>query len=233
MTVASVRARRPDRRPRAVIFDMDGLILDTEALGDRTWERASRASGVPFDLALLPAMIGRNQRDTRAFLVSHYGEAYPVDRLTDACTVAFDALIAEEGIAIKPGVHELLDWLEAAGIPRLVATSTRRERAVAQLTELGLYPRFAGLVGGNEVARGKPAPDIFIEAATRLRVAPGDCVVLEDSEPGVRAAIAAGIAPIMVPDLHGPSAALLTLEPFVLPSLHHVRSHLAALPAMR
>lgn len=104
---------------------------------------------------------------------------------------------------------------------------------MAQLTELGVFPRFMGLVGGNDVAKGKPAPDIFIEAAARLGMAPEDCVVLEDSEPGVRAAIAAGIAPIMVPDLHGPSAALLELDPFVLPSLHHVRTHLATLPAMR
>lgn len=233
MPASTAHALRLSVRPRAVIFDMDGLILDTEALGDRTWSRASQTTGIPFDLALLPAMIGRNVRDTRAFLLAHYGDAYPVDRLTDACALAFDDLVAEHGIAIKPGVHELLDWLDVQGIARWVATSTRRERALRQLTELDLMRRFAGLVGGNEVAHGKPAPDIFVEAARRLRVPHDACVVLEDSEPGVRAAIAAGIAPIMVPDLHPPSSALCAFDPLVLPSLHDVRAHLATLPAMR
>ena len=85
--------------------------------------------------------------------------------------------------------------------PRAVATSTRRERARAKLARRGLLARFAALVGGDEVARGKPAPDIFLLAAARLGVAPADCVVLEDSEPGVRGALAAGMMPIMVPDL--------------------------------
>lgn len=230
---ASPRARRPAQLPRAVIFDMDGLLLDTEALGDRTWERAARATGIAFDLTLLPSMIGRNQRDTRAFLLAHYGDGYPVDRLTEACAAAFDALVAEEGIALKPGVHELLDWLDARGIARWVATSTHRERAAAQLASLALLPRFAGVVGGDEIVSGKPAPDIFIEAARRLRVSHDECVVLEDSEHGVRAAIAAGVAPIMVPDLHPPSPSLRALDPLVLPSLHDVRAHLATLPPMR
>jgi len=230
---AAVRALQLAHRPRAVIFDMDGLLLDTEALGERTWQRASRSTGIDFDTALLASMIGRNMRDTRAFLLTHYGQDYPVDRLTDACTAAFDAVVAEEGIALKPGVHELLDWLDAEDIARWVATSTHRDRAAAQLQSLGLLRRFAGVVGGNEVAHGKPAPDIFVEAAARLGATPVHCVVLEDSEPGVRAAIAAGIAPIMVPDLHPPSAALRALDPVVLPSLHHVRAHLSTLPPMR
>lgn len=224
------RAPVPARRPRAVIFDMDGLMLDTEALGPRTWEAGSRASGVPFDLALLPLMVGRNHRDTQAFLRNHYGADYPVEQLTTACTAAFDDIIATEGIALKAGLVELLDWLAAEGIAHAVATSTRRARACAQLTQLGLLPRFTTLVGGDDVTFGKPAPDIFIEAASRLSLPADQCIVLEDSEPGVRAAIAAGIAPIMVPDLHAPSADLCQTGVLVLPSLHHVATHLAGLP---
>lgn len=224
------RAARLVRRPQAVIFDMDGLMLDTESLGPRTWAEAASITGVEFDLALLPLMIGRNYRDCRVFLRQHYGEAYPVEQLTASCLVAFDAIVAQEGIALKPGVVELLDWLATQHIPHAVATSTRRDRAKAQLTRKGLYQRFATLVGGDEIAHGKPAPDIFIEAATRLRVRPDQCVVLEDSEPGVRAAIAAGIAPIMVPDLHPPSAAVLATDTLVLSSLLDVAAHLARLP---
>jgi beta-phosphoglucomutase-like phosphatase (HAD superfamily) len=225
-----MKARRPARRPRAVIFDMDGLMLDTESLGERTWRDASAMTGIAFDMALLPGMIGRNYRDCRAMLREHYGAAYPVEQLTAACLVAFDAIVAREGIAQKRGLGELLDWLERERVPRAVATSTRRDRAHAQLTQQRLIDRFAALVGGDEVTSGKPAPDIFLVAAQRLDVAAADCVVLEDSEPGVQAALAAGMMPIMVPDLHAPSAELLARGPLVLPTLHEVRAHLAMLP---
>ncbi len=225
-----MKARRPARRPAAVIFDMDGLMLDTESLGPQTWRDAAAAVGVDFDPALLPAMIGRNSRDTRVLLRERYGPDYPVERLTAAYLVAFDAIVAREGIAQKAGLRELLDWLERENVLRAVATSTRRDRAEAQLAQQGLLGRFALLVGGNDVAQGKPAPDIFLLAAARLDVAAADCVVLEDSEPGVRAALAAGMMPIMVPDLHGPSDRLLAHEPLVLASLHDVRAHLAVLP---
>ena len=225
-----MKARRPSTRPVAVIFDMDGLMLDTESLGPQTWREAAASIGVELDLDLLPSMIGRNYRDGREMLRAHYGPAYPVEQLTATCLTVFDAIVAREGIAQKPGLRELLDWLEGENIVRAVATSTRRDRAEAQLTQQGLLARFAMLVGGNEVERGKPEPDIFLLAASRLAVAAADCVVLEDSEPGVRAALAAGMMPIMVPDLHRPSESLLAREPLVFPSLHEVRAHLALLP---
>ena len=135
-----------------------------------------------------------------------------------------------EGIALKPGLLDLLDWLEARRIPKAVATSTRRDRAQAKLARTALLPRFVALVGGDEVARGKPEPDIFLAAAARLGEAAQHCLVLEDSEPGVRAALAAGMTPIMVPDLHAPSDDLVALEPLILESLAEVPAQLAALP---
>ena len=200
-----MKARRPSTRPVAVIFDMDGLMLDTESLGPQTWRDAAAAIGVDFDLGLLPSMIGRNYRDCREMLREHYGPSYPVEQLTATCLTVFDAIVARDGIAQKPGLRELLDWLER----RTSCARSRRPRAATaprrNSTQQGLLQRFAALVGGNEVERGKPEPDIFLLAASRLSVAPADCVVLEDSEPGVRAALAAGMMPIMVPDLHAPS----------------------------
>ena len=143
---------------------------------------------------------------------------------------AYDAIVAREGIVLKPGLIELMAWLEAENLCKAVATSTRRSRAESKLVHAGLFERFAALVGGDEIAHGKPAPDIFIEAATRLGIDAADCVVLEDSEPGVRGALAAGMTPIMVPDLHPPSAALSAMRPLVLPTLHDVRAHLMTLP---
>ena len=225
-----MRAPRPERLPEAVVFDMDGLMLDTERLAERCWSQAALALRLPFDTALIPAMIGRNARDSRRSVLAHYGDDYPVDTLMQESRSQFDAIAAREGIAVKPGLHELVDWLEARRIRRVVATSTRRDRARHHLEQCALLTRFHALVGGDEVAHGKPAPDIFLLAADRLDVRPADCIVLEDSEHGVRGALAAGMIPIMVPDMVAPSDDLLGRTPLVLASLAEVRAHLATLP---
>ena len=219
------------RRPAAVIFDMDGLILDTEPLAARAWGEAASALGVDFDMSLAQAMIGRNFADCSVLVRARYGEPYPVDALLARWHAAYDVIVEREGLAVKAGVHELLDWLEGRAIPRAVATSTRRDRARRKLAQTALLPRFQEIVGGDEVARGKPAPDIYVEAARRLGTRAALCLVLEDSEPGVRAALAAGMMPIMVPDLHPPSADLAALDVVVLPTLHDVLARLKALPA--
>jgi HAD superfamily hydrolase (TIGR01509 family) len=224
------RASRGPTRPAAVIFDMDGLMLDTEPLAARAWFDAAKAVGVDFDHAVTRDLIGRNFPDCRTLILAHHGRTYPVDDLMRAWHGAYDAIVEREGIVLKPGVRELLAWLEDAGIAKAVATSTRRSRAQAKLALTDLLGRFAALVGGDEIACGKPAPDIFLEAAARLGVAPAVCVVLEDSEPGIDAALAAGMVPMMVPDLSPPSAALVARAPLVFASLVDVRVHLAALP---
>jgi HAD superfamily hydrolase (TIGR01509 family) len=218
-------------RPAAVIFDMDGLMLDTEPLAARAWGEAAAALGVEFDMALARAMIGRNFADCAAMLRARYAPPYPFDALLGSWHAAYDAIVAREGLVLKPGLHELLEWLEAHSIPRVVATSTRRERARVKLEHTGLLPRFHDFVGGDEVARGKPAPDIYVEAARRVGIDAAACVALEDSEPGIRAALAAGMTAIMVPDLHPPSTELEALDVEVLPSLREVLRRLAALPA--
>ena len=217
---------------RAIIFDMDGLMLDTERLATPAWQDAKDAIGVDFDMSLLDAMIGRNYQDCRALIVERHGEAFPTDRLMEAWHVAYDAIVERDGVAIKHGLLPLLDWLEEMRVPKAVATSTRRARAMTKLANAGLATRFDAIVGGDEISRGKPAPDIFLLAAARLAAAPSSCVVLEDSAPGVRAAIAAGMTPIMVPDLLAAPPDIVGSATLVLPSLEHVHAHLRALPRM-
>ncbi len=222
---------RPTRRPAAVIFDMDGLMLDTEPLAARAWTIAAQELGVTFDRVVTTRLVGRNFADCRALLLAHHGDDYPVDVLMQAWHVAYDAIVEREGIARKPGLTELLAWLDEEHIHKAVATSTRRSRAQAKLAKTELAEHFAVLVGGDEIARGKPAPDIFALAAARLYVEANACIVLEDSEPGVQGALAAGMTPIVVPDRDLPSIAPDDGGILVLPSLHDVRLHLAALPA--
>ncbi len=218
-----------NRVPSAVIFDMDGLMLDTESMGLRAWESVAATRDSGFDLTLCRAMIGRNRADCVAVLASHYGSEERAEALMSAWIASYDAISSVEAIARKSGLDELLDILEAHRIPKAVATSTRRERAQAKLAQTNLLHRFDALIGGDEVERGKPAPDIFIAVAARLGVASSGCVVLEDSEAGVIAAFAAGMTPIMVPDLHPPSEALLARNPLVLRSLHEVAGHFVEL----
>jgi beta-phosphoglucomutase-like phosphatase (HAD superfamily) len=219
------------RRPRAAIFDMDGLMLDTEPLAARAWAEAAASLGVPFDAQLCARMIGRNFADCAAMARAHYPHDYPVDALLASWHSAYDGIVARDGLSLKAGVFELLDWLGGLSIPCAVATSTRRDRALSKLSHTGLLPRFAALVGGDEIEHGKPAPDIYLEAARRIAALPEMCVVLEDSEPGVRGALAAGMTPIMVPDLQQPSHELRTAAPWIDASLHDVIARLARLPA--
>jgi HAD superfamily hydrolase (TIGR01509 family) len=222
-------APRPSSRPAAVILDMDGLLLDTEPLAVRAWNDAAAALGVAFDPALALSMIGRNWSDCCALVRERCDEDYPVDALLASWHEAYDAIVARDGVALKAGADELIDWLVAQRIARAVATSTRRVRAQAKLEHAGLWSRVDALVGGDEIARGKPAPDIVLAAAAKLGVDAVSCLVLEDSEPGVLAALAAGATPIMVPDMQPPSQALAERGVLVLASLVDVRVHLRAL----
>jgi len=217
------------RRPRAVIFDMDGLLLDTETLAARAWRECAAAHGAAFDDALALRLLGRNFADCSTLVRAHYAAPYPVDQVLGGWHAAYDAIVEREGVELKRGVHEILDWLDEVGLPRAVATSTRRARAESKLEAAGVLRRIDALVGGDEVPRGKPAPDLPLEAARRIGVAAPACVVLEDSEPGVRAALAAGMHVFMVPDLVEPSPELLVTGVVVARSLHDVRERLAAL----
>ena len=218
------------RRPVALVLDMDGTLLDTEPLAARAWGDAAAALGLSFDPELPVRLIGRGFSDCRALIVEHHGDDYPTDRLMSGWHAAYDAIVEREGLVLKPGVEALFEWLDAEGIARAAATSTRRARALAKLDKVALASRLHALVGGDEVARGKPAPDIFLAAAARLGVAPAECAVLEDSDAGALGAIAAGMVPIVNPDLKPPSPDVLRAEPLVVESIHAAIAHLASLP---
>lgn len=187
--------------PAAVLFDMDGLMFDTETLAKRAWGRAIAEQGLEFRDEAYSRLIGRNMLDARDILIDAYGPDTPVDALHAARVRYSDLEMEERGVPLKPGLQTLLEALDALGMPRAMATSTSRDRAQWLLSRAGLSSRFRAVVCGDDIARGKPEPDIFLAAARRLGVPAEDCLVLEDSDPGLRAAHAAGMRSILVPDL--------------------------------
>jgi HAD superfamily hydrolase (TIGR01509 family) len=213
--------------PAAVLFDMDGLLIESERALLACWRDATRMLDLPrLDDALWFSFVGLSDRACHELLRERLEEAQ-VQALLQEVRVRYDAQV-EAGLPLKAGVLELLALLECHRIPRAVATSTRRERALQKLTRCGLLPRFDAVVTGSDVEHAKPAPDIYLLAAQRLDVAPAQCVVLEDSVPGVRAALSAGMAPIQVPDLVAPDVAARALGHRIVDSLVHARELIAA-----
>jgi HAD superfamily hydrolase (TIGR01509 family) len=208
---------------RAVIFDMDGLMLDTEAIARIAWKNSTEDLGFRLSDEHFVSLIGRTAADSDAMMQKLFGPTFSVPDLRERITYHWNEHVAIHGIARKPGLIELLDYLDTLPIRKAVATSTRRAHAIPNLGDL--YPRFDVLATGDEVKNGKPAPDIFLLAASRLDVKPADCLVLEDSLPGVKGATAAGMKVIMVPDLVAPTPEII----HHLPSLHAVLAWLKSL----
>ena len=216
---ASVSPRR-----FGVIFDMDGLMLDTESIAKMCWERAFASTGREMTGAMYASMIGRNKRDCIALLHAAYGDTFDFEATYAQCSVYYEEHVAEHGAPLKAGTRELLAELSARGVPLAVATSTRGNKARARLEKAGLLSFFQTVVAGDEVANGKPAPDIYLEAVRRLGVDAAQSFALEDSHAGVRAAHAAGLKVIMVPDLLPATEEIEALAHRVVPSLHEVRA---------
>jgi HAD superfamily hydrolase (TIGR01509 family) len=195
-------------RPAAVIFDMDGLMLDTERLTIPLWDEAGKKFGyrIPFDTVI--RMVGISSQNAMAVLFDEYGEDFPYEKIRGEFRLLCKREY-EKGIPHKKGLLFLLDRLTAAKIPFGVATSTRRETAMENLEKAGILEKFAAITGGDEVANGKPAPDIFLLAAKKLMSPPSACVGFEDSPAGLQALHAAGIRSVFIKDLIDPPPEVL------------------------
>jgi HAD superfamily hydrolase (TIGR01509 family) len=217
------------RTVEAVVFDMDGLLVDSESLFRDSMMHVAAELGHEMPLTLFLSMIGLPSVQSRALAIAHFGPDFPVDDFNDAVW-AHARIRHEAGVDLKPGVVELLDHLDAVGLPRAVATSSSHWAVDIQLGRLGLVSRFHAIVAAGDYSRGKPHPDPFLEAARRLDIDPAACLALEDSYNGVRAAHAAGMMTVMVPDLLAPTDEMRDLCVVIAGSLHDVRSLMALDP---
>jgi HAD superfamily hydrolase (TIGR01509 family) len=213
----------PSPEIAAVIFDMDGLMLDTERIAGIAWQRALADWNYPYSEQLFLKTVGRTSKDTEAIYQAAFGPEFPSTEIGKRTQQYYIEYIAAHGVGLKSGLLGLLELLEGLNVPRGVASSTKRPLVIQKLTMAGILERFDAIVGGDEIRFGKPAPDIFLAISRRLQAPPYRCLVLEDSEAGVQAARAAGMMPILVPDLVQPSAETTSLAHRVLPSLDDVR----------
>jgi len=204
----------------AVIFDLDGLMLDTESIARICWQNAGRDLGYEVSDELFLSFVGRTAADSSRVMQEKWGKDFPLDVFRKQITLHWNNHIAVNSIPLKAGLIELLDFLDSVSIRKAIATSTYREGARSKLGEL--ESRFEAVITGDQVLHGKPAPDIFLLAAKTLGFATNRCLILEDSHNGLAAAQAAGIYAIMVPDLLAPHAGIS----HVCQSLHEVQAWL-------
>jgi HAD superfamily hydrolase (TIGR01509 family) len=177
---------------------MDGLMVDTEPLARAAWERVVAPYGMSIGDDLYGRMLGRRTVESAQLVLDDLRLPVPVGTLVERKTTEFLGSL-ENGVPVMPGLWVLLDRIEALGIPWAVATSTPRPVAEIVLGKLGVSGRYDALACGDEVANGKPAPDIFLLAAARLGVEPAACLALEDSAAGCAAAATAGMRVAAVP----------------------------------
>ena len=210
------------RIPAAVVFDMDGLLFDTETIVREAARCASLRLSFDMPDEVFMSLVGLSGDAGRQRLLDHYGPAFDCDAFWREVDVDFHRLLHGRTF-LKDGVVELLDWLDDRGLPRAIATSSQHAHVQRNLAIHNLSGRFHAVVADGDCTHGKPNPHPFLKAAERLGVAPEDCLALEDSPNGVRAASAAGMMTIMVPDLIQPSDEIRRRCIRVARDLHEVR----------
>ena len=196
---------------KAVIFDMDGLILDTEKLLVKYWCQAANEAGFPMQREHALNIRSLARKYAIPYLQGLFGQDFDYVKIRSRRMELMAQHLSKQGLETKPGINALLDYLSEQGIPAAIATATDLQRTENYLGQVGLLGRFSRIVCAAMVESGKPSPDIYLYAAQQLGLPPQECMALEDSPNGVRSAAAAGCVTVMVPDLTQPDDELLRL----------------------
>lgn len=213
----------------AVIFDMDGTVLDSERVAQKAWQQAAREQNYILDDALFLRIVGCGARESKEVLEEELGKDFPLDKVRKRKVALVEEHIQVVGIDVKDGLRELVQFLRSQRVRYALATSTLRQEAIRRLEGGGVLADFPVMLAGEDVENTKPAPDIFLKAARLLGTEPEKCFVLEDSDNGVLAADRAGMMPIIIPDLKPPSIRSCELAHRIFPSLREVKDYFCSL----
>ena len=214
---------------QAVVFDMDGVIFDTERLVIEFWKEVAKKHNIPNVEHTCIQCLGTNRVRTREIFLENYGADFPFDPYRAEVTELFNTHYKGVPLPTKPGVRELLSYLQEQDIKVGLASSTTQHLVRDEIGTAGLLPYFQTLVCGDMVEHSKPAPDIFLKACEILNADPTKSIAIEDSFNGIRSAHCAGMTPIMVPDQVQPTDEIRTLAFHVMPSLLDVLNWLKTL----
>lgn len=195
-----------------IVFDMDGVIFDSERLGLKVWQTLADKYGLGDISAVAAQCIGRSTADTMQILDSAYGSKVSIEKLYDESRIVLQEIIAEKGLPLKSGAREILEFLKAVGVKVGLASSTSYRGVVSNLKMSGLLDCFEVIVGGDMIEHSKPEPEIYLLACEKLGVNPEKTYAVEDSKNGIISAFRAKMMPILVPDMIEPTEEMLSMS---------------------
>ena len=211
---------------KAVVFDMDGIIFDSERLVIDCWKVVAEKYAIPDIEEACNECLGVNSVETKDKFLKRYGQDFPYDAYKSEMSKIYHDNFDGGRLPMKIGVVELLEYIKECGLKVALASSTRSEVVTQQLKDAGILKYFQVIVGGDMVTRSKPQPDIFLKACEELGVAPQESFAIEDSYNGIRAAAAGHLRPLMVPDLMPPTSEMQDLSEGIFDTLLEVKGYL-------
>lgn len=189
----------------AIVFDMDGLLFDSERIVQRSWEEAGNQLGLEHMGETIYHTLGMNLAGRNHYFRNTIAKDFPCEEFAKQARIWFYKIVNEEGLPMKNGARKLLEYGKVNGYRMAIATSSRKEYALKNLKAAKIYDFFDAGVFGDMVQHAKPDPEIYLKACDRIGAYPANCIALEDAPAGIRAAYAAGMKPIMIPDLVAPT----------------------------
>lgn len=211
---------------QAVIFDMDGLMIDSERVTFEEYQHVLQEMNLTISKDFYIRLLGKPLKGIYQCFYDAYGNDFPIETVIQEVHRRMAERFKKEGVPLKPGLHELLDYLKAQNIKTIVATSSNRNRVDEILSSAKLTAYFNDSICGDEVVNGKPHPEVFLKSCAKLGVQPQDALVLEDSETGIQAAFQAHIPVICIPDMKQPQPPYDAMTKAILPSLYEVKKHI-------